>query len=136
MGNGYEIVLIDTLYNFVPLLIHSVRIPCAENSTGDGGDRIAVSTDVRGEEYRVFRRLHGRGECERQRHDRQRLIRKRIAHVSRNDRGGRSFEASDAVRIPTPHVLVREHFCLLTNRITGRDALEAADNAVADGESH
>src|SRR5437016_5836962 len=36
----------------------------------------------------------------------------RIAHVSRNDRAGRSFEASDALRIPALHVVAREHLGL------------------------
>ena len=59
-----------------------------------------------------------------------------VADVSRNDRPGNSFEASDAMRIPTLHVLTRQHLRLLADGITGRDALQAAKDAIGGRERH
>lgn len=59
-----------------------------------------------------------------------------VANVSGNDAAGRSLEASDAMRIPTQHVVVGKSLGLLTDSITRRDALEAPDNAISDRKCH
>src|SRR6266480_2598390 len=55
----------------------------------------------------------------------------RVPDVSGDDRPGSAFETSDAVGIPMEHVLTRQRLCLLADGVTGRDALEAAEDAAA-----
>ena len=60
----------------------------------------------------------------------------RIARITRNDCPRRTFEAADAVRIPAAHVSSREHLCLLADRVTGGNAVEAARDAIGHRDSH
>src|SRR5438105_444700 len=60
----------------------------------------------------------------------------RIPQVSGDDRPGSAFETPDALGIPVEHVLMRQHLCLLTDRVAGSDALEAAEDAISSCESH
>jgi len=60
----------------------------------------------------------------------------RIACVSGDDCIRSSFEAPDALRIPTEHVLARQRLCLLADGITGGDAFEAAHDAIGDRDGH
>src|SRR5438132_10549147 len=60
----------------------------------------------------------------------------RVPQVSGDDRPRSAFETSDALRIPVEHVLMREHFCLLADGVTGSDAREAAEDAISYCESH
>src|SRR5256885_7886197 len=60
----------------------------------------------------------------------------RIPQVSGDDRPGSAFETSDALGIPVEHVLMRQHLCLLTDRVAGSDALEAAEDAISYSDSH
>src|SRR5207253_10301381 len=60
----------------------------------------------------------------------------RIPLVSGDDRPGSAFETSDALGIPMEQVVMRQHLCLLTDRVAGSDALEAAEDAISSCESH
>jgi len=60
----------------------------------------------------------------------------RIPYVAGDDRPGSALETSDALRIPMEHVLMRQHLCLLADRVTGSDALEAAEDAISYCDSH
>src|SRR5258706_15852544 len=60
----------------------------------------------------------------------------RIPYVARDDRPGSALETSDALRIPMEHVLMRQRLCLLTDGVTGSDALEAAEDAISDSDRH
>ena len=76
VGDRNQVVVVDPFYNSVPVIIYGGRIHGAENPPCDGRYGVTVSSDVRGQQGRVFRRLHKGSESKRQRHDRQRLIRK------------------------------------------------------------
>src|SRR5580765_4213921 len=54
----------------------------------------------------------------------------RVARVTRDDRVRCPLEASNAFRVPSENVIVREHLCLFADRITGGNALEAAGDAI------
>src|SRR5207244_12981236 len=60
----------------------------------------------------------------------------RIPLVSGDDRPGSAFETSDALGIPMEQVVMRQHLCLLTDRVAGSDALEAAEDAISSCERH
>src|SRR5256885_2198897 len=60
----------------------------------------------------------------------------RVPHISRDDGAGSAFEPSDALGIPVEHVLMRQHLCLLTDRVADSDALEAAEDAIGDSDRH
>src|SRR5436190_3591864 len=55
----------------------------------------------------------------------------RIPYVAGDDRPGSALETSDALWIPMQHVFMRQRLCLLADRVTGSDALQAAADAIS-----
>src|SRR5437762_933793 len=54
----------------------------------------------------------------------------RIPDVPRDGCSCRPFETSDPVRIPSENAVTRQRLCLLADRVTGRDPLQAGENPV------
>src|SRR5207247_3657521 len=76
VGDCNQVVAIDPLDDSVPVIIDSARIHGAEDPASDGRDGVTVSADVRGQEDCCFRSEEHCRESQRQRHDREGLIRK------------------------------------------------------------
>ena len=70
-----QTMVIDGFDHGIPLFIHRIGEPRGQNRACYRRNRVAVSSDVRGEKDRRLGGLHHRRQCDRERHDRQRVVR-------------------------------------------------------------
>ena len=73
-GHIQQIILVDRAHHFEPFCIHRFRAQCAGDRATDGGDRVGVPAEVRGEQDGLFRRFRDQSQGDRQGNDVLRLV--------------------------------------------------------------